>query len=207
MGLDEKLSKPDWTTLDFSSTKSLSTDFQWAKIAPTPYRPWHNGPHHVTMGAFSSLSWVAMLTSTPGLRKTEIDDWVEIDNQYLSRYKYKRKLFTERPEDTIQCLPGSENASFEALDYLADFLPRRYPSMFEKTAKGINNLVTGDKWDLRRESKTWDSYHPLQVMGYLSTEDWFIMQTDDDGETTRLKAGANCFPGTWEPPSLAKNIL
>jgi dimethylamine monooxygenase subunit A len=88
--------------------------------------------------------------------------------------------------------------AFEALYYLADFLPRRYPSMFSRTQEGIENLVTGDKWDLRRESKVWELWHPLQIMGLLTTEDWFIMQTDEDGETTRLTAGAPCFPAGWK---------
>lgn len=69
--------------------------------------------------------------------------------------------------------------------------------MFTKTDAGITNLVTGDDWDLRRDSKTWESYHPLQVMSLLSTEDWLILQTDQDGQTTRLNAGANCFPAGW----------
>ena len=118
-----------------------------------------------------------------------------MDHNYLSRYKYKCELFAKHPTDTIRHLPGSEEPSFEALYYLADYLPRRYPSMFQKTNIGIKNLVTGDDWDLRRDSVTWQSHHPLQVMGLLSTEDWFIMQTDTDGQTTRLKAGAVCFPG------------
>ena len=132
-----------------------------------------------------------------GLKQTKIADWVQIDKTYLSRYQYKLELFEKHPTKTIQHLPGSEEPSFEALYLLADFLPRRYPSMFIRTPEGINNLVTGDTWDLRRESETWRSYHPLQVMGLLSTEDWFIMQTDDDQTTTRLKAGANCFPGQF----------
>jgi hypothetical protein len=135
--------------------------------------------------------------ATIGLQKTTLADWVEIDKSYFSRYQYKRKIYADNPEDTIQHLPCSEEASYEALYCLADFLPRRYPSMFTKTENGIRNLVTGDEWDLRRASKTWDSYHPLQVMGLLSTEDWFILQTDSDGETTRLNAGANCFPAGW----------
>lgn len=130
-----------------------------------------------------------------GLCKTNLDDWIEIDKTYLSRYQYKRELFSKYPEETMQSLPRSREASFEALGYLVDFLPRRYPSMFAKTVCGIDNLVTGDKWDLREDSRTWETHHPLQVMSYLSTEDWFIMQTDDDGETTRLTAGASCFPG------------
>lgn len=70
--------------------------------------------------------------------------------------------------------------------------------MFRQTTTGIENLVTGDRWDLRKESSTWDRWHPLQIMGLLTTEDWFIMQTDSDGETTRLTAGAPCFPAGWK---------
>ena len=115
----------------------------------------------------------------------------------MSRYQYKLQLFSKHPEETICILPGAEKAAHEALGYLVDFLPRRYPSMFARTDHGIHNLVTGDTWDIRTESEVWKTHHPLQVMGLLTTEDWFIMQTDEDGETTRLRAGANCFPGEF----------
>ncbi|KAI1378848.1 hypothetical protein F4677DRAFT_412166 [Hypoxylon crocopeplum] len=177
----EKEKDDDWSILDFSDTKPMPPDFDWAKTEVKPYRPWSNGPHHVTMG----------------LKKTSLDDWIEIDREYLERYQYKRQLFAQHPADTVQNLPGSKEACFEALEYLVDFLPRRYPAMFRKTDVGVRNLVTGEDWDLRRESSTWKSYHPLQVMGLLTTEDWFVLQTDDDGQTTRLRAGANCFPAGW----------
>ena len=131
-----------------------------------------------------------------GIKRTCLEDWVEIDYKYLERHKYKVQLFRQHPEKIIQHLPGSEEASFEALYLLVDMLPRRYPSMFQATETGIKNLVTNDNWDLRRESPVWNNHHPLQVMGLLSTEDWFIMQPDqEDPSITRLRAGANCFPG------------
>ncbi|KIW57101.1 hypothetical protein PV05_05700 [Exophiala xenobiotica] len=134
-----------------------------------------------------------------GIKRTCLEDWVEIDHKYLERHKYKVQLFRQHPEKTIQHLPGSEEASFEALYLLADMLPRRYPSMFQATETGIKNLVTNDDWDLRRESSVWNNCHPLQVMGLLSTEDWFIMQPDqEDPSITRLRAGANCFPAGWK---------
>jgi hypothetical protein len=142
-----------------------------------------------------------------GIQKTKLDDWVEIDKNYLSRYQYKRQLFKQYPVDTVQYLPGSWEPAYEALSYLVDFLPRRYPSMFTKTEVGIKNLVTGDDWDVREESEVWGSHHPLQVMGLLSTEDWFIMQTDNDGETTRLNAGANCFPGMECTPYWQETVI
>ncbi|KAI1627859.1 alpha-1,2-mannosyltransferase [Exophiala viscosa] len=175
--------KPDWNTITFQHITPKDHDFDWTQTPEQPYRPWYNGPHHVTMG----------------IKRTSLEEWVEIDHKYLERYSYKRHLFSTYPEKTIQCLPGSEEASFEALYLLADLLPRRYPSMFQATSTGISNLVTGDTWDLRRESSIWNDYHPLQVMGLLTTEDWFIMQPDEqDPSVTRLRAGANCFPAGWK---------
>jgi dimethylamine monooxygenase subunit A len=145
-----------------------------------------------------------------GIKRTYLKDWCEIDETYRARYDYKTQLYRDHPEDTICCASGSDEPCYEALYALAEYLPRRYPSMFLKTAEGIQNLVTGDDWDLRRGADTWSTYHPLQVMGLLSTEDWFVLQktgTDVDatvpsssaklGNTYRLTAGANCFPAGW----------
>jgi hypothetical protein len=124
------------------------------------------------------------------------ENWIELDRTYLDRLAYKRHLFSLERSETIQSLPGSEDASYESLEMLVDFLPRRYPGMFEKTERGIVNLVTGEDWDLRRESKVWkEKTHPLEVMGLLSTEDWVIMQKDPEGgDEYHLRAGAVCFP-------------
>lgn len=59
----------------------------------------------------------------------------------------------------------------------------------------IENLVTGDVWDLRPNATTWEKHHPLEVMGLLATEDFFLLYNGDDGQTT-LKAAGVCFPGT-----------
>lgn len=178
--------RPDWPALTFTSTEPVSPSFSWSDTPIRAYRPWHDGPHHVTMG----------------IQRTSLDNWVEIDREYLSRYRYKRTIFHEHRSLAVCSEPGSGDACFEALSALADFLPRRYPTMFRATDVGLENRVTGDEWDLRRDGETWKDHHPLQVMGLLTTEDWFVLQTDADGETTRLTAGAVCFPGTSPPSSL-----
>jgi hypothetical protein len=170
---------PCATILDFANTKPISPSFNYADVPARQYRPWHNGPHHVTMG----------------IKRMELDDWVEIDSSYLPRYQEKRNLFRDHPADTLCSRPGSEKACHEALSYLVDFLPRRYPTMFQKTNSGIRNLVTGDDWDLTPSSHIWETQHPLLIMGLLTTEDWLIMQTDADQQTTRLTAGSVSFPG------------
>lgn len=125
------------------------------------------------------------------------ESWIELDKTYLSRLNYKRQLFSEHRGETVVFLPGAEDASFEALGMLVDFLPKRYPAMFEKTSNGIKNLVTGEDWDLRRSSEIWTEgkMHPLEVMSLLSTEDWVVMQKDPEGgDEYHLRAGAVCFP-------------
>lgn len=126
-----------------------------------------------------------------------IESWIEFDKTYISRLDYKRQLFSQHRDETVAFLSGSEDASFEALEMLVDFLSSRYPSMFEKTSQGIRNHVTGENWDLRRCSDIWTKkkMHPLEVMSFLSTEDWVIMQKDPGGgDEYHLRAGAVCFP-------------
>lgn len=125
------------------------------------------------------------------------EGWVELDNTYLSKLNYKRELFSQQRVETVASLPGSEDASFEALEMLADFLPRRYPSMFAKAPQGIKNLVTGEDWNLQRSSKVWTDkkMHPLEVMSLLTTDDWVVMQkSPEGGDEYHLRAGAVCFP-------------
>ena len=42
--------QPDWEVVDFSTTKPVPPEADWKRLEPKPYRPWNNGPHHVTMG-------------------------------------------------------------------------------------------------------------------------------------------------------------
>ncbi|KAF9894231.1 hypothetical protein FE257_007733 [Aspergillus nanangensis] len=156
----------------------------WDHQEPVPYRPWHNGPYHVTMG----------------LKNANITNWIEVDNTYLPKYRLKKRLFADsdfRPE-VLQVLPGCDEEAFEALELLKDVLLRQYPSMFQLVdSHRLENKVTGDVWDLRREAETWKSFHPLEVMSLLATEDFFLLKTDEEGVTT-LRAGAVCFPAGWK---------
>lgn len=43
-----KLAEP--TTIDLSGVQPYAADFDWRRSVPIAYRPWHNGPYHVTMG-------------------------------------------------------------------------------------------------------------------------------------------------------------
>lgn len=71
-------------------------------------------------------------------------------------------------------LPGCDDGLFEGLELLKETLIRQYPSMFRlREEHTIENLVTGDVWDLRRDASTWEKHHPLEVMSLLATEFFF----------------------------------
>jgi hypothetical protein len=133
---------------------------------------------------------------TLGLKQMDVKDWLEIDETYLERYRLKKQLFESNRDDIIQILDGVEGAAFEGLELLVDYLSRRYPSIFRMISRSvIENVITGDIWDVDRSSSVWEKFHPLQVMSLLATEDFLIMQTDAEGKSS-LRAGVVCFPGT-----------
>ncbi|KAI5212580.1 hypothetical protein AUEXF2481DRAFT_40608 [Aureobasidium subglaciale EXF-2481] len=139
------------------------------------------------------------LTSITGIKNTSIQDWIEIDDTYLKKLALKRELFEKQRNATIQILPGCEEAAFESLYLLADYLPRRYPSMFRRGDKNtIQNIETKEIWDLNRDATTWERYHPLEVMSLLASEDFLILTTDPETGVSSLKAGAICFPAGWQ---------
>ncbi|KAG9945500.1 hypothetical protein KCU85_g7216, partial [Aureobasidium melanogenum] len=163
------------TTINLSGVQPCAADFDWRTSEPIAYRPWHNGPYHVTMG----------------IKRTAVQDWIEIDNTYLDKIALKRELFEKQRDVVTQVLPGCEEAAFEGLYLLAEYLPRRYPTMFKWTEKKtIENLATKETWDLTRSARTWNHYHPLEVMALLAPEDFVILQTDPATGVSSLKAGA-----------------
>ena len=122
------------------------------------------------------------------------ETWTEIDNTYLKKLRYKKCLFENHRDECLQTVLGSWEPAYEALLLLAEYLCRRYPMIYRKTKAGILNLVSDDEWNILRDAETWKTRHPLEIMAYLSTEDWFIMQPGESGRY-HLRAGAVCFPG------------
>lgn len=123
-------------------------------------------------------------------------DWIEIDETYLLKYQLKKSLYEKHRNEVLQVLPGCDDGLHEALGLLKDVLVRRYPTMFRlHDVHVIENLVTGDVWDLNRNAKTWEKHHPLEIMGLLATEDFFLLQTDPKTGVSTLMAAGSCFPG------------
>ncbi|KAF4633586.1 hypothetical protein G7Y89_g4518 [Cudoniella acicularis] len=139
--------------LDFSSIQPVS-DLDVEKKLPHPYRPWQAGKYHMTMG----------------IRKMPEEEWLILDNLYKQEQELRRYLIRTNRNGVMQCLPGAERACEEALEYIVDFLVRRYPAHFQllKDRPGyIHNNITNRKFKV---TAPYDQ-HPLEVIAQLVMED------------------------------------
>ncbi|CAF1659843.1 unnamed protein product, partial [Didymodactylos carnosus] len=100
------------------------------------------------------------------------DEWIEIDCHYRQHMSLKRDLFNERKNDVLMYKSMTEKGSKEVLDMLIDYLPQRFPNMFRKTKTGIDNLITGESFNLTEKL----SIHPLEIGSRLVQEDLVLMQ-------------------------------
>ena len=74
-----------------------------------------------------------------------------------------------------------------------DYLPQRYPSLFRKTPVGIDNLLTGETFDITARPLAED---PMAMAGRMVQDDLAIMFERPDGQYYLL-AGSILLPGFW----------
>ncbi|RMZ12610.1 hypothetical protein D0860_02921 [Hortaea werneckii] len=158
---------PDWSVID---TK------------PLPYRPFRWGPYHITMG-LRSMNW---------------DEWIELDNHYLRYHEDKARRIAERGAKCCRTDPDPKvwDAAVELLEELSAYLTERYPSMFTKTAVGIDNTVTNESFNIPELTMNGNKEDPMQLCARLVQDDLAIMIEKDDGQYFLL-AGAILLAGFW----------
>src|SRR6266498_3236550 len=77
--------------------------------------------------------------------------------------------------------------------YSCDYLPQRYPSLYKKTSVGMNNLFTGESFNIVERPLTED---PMQMAARMVQDDLAIMFEKEDGQYYLL-AGAILLAGFW----------
>ena len=91
-------------------------------------------------------------SQTMAHQSMNINDWIEIDSDYTWYIHEKAKVIAEQGKHVLDSLPENDDACNELLDMLVDWLPRRYPTLFEKIGEdGIWNKVTGEEFEGLRE--------------------------------------------------------
>ncbi|KAF5017530.1 hypothetical protein F66182_10531 [Fusarium sp. NRRL 66182] len=145
---------------------------------PLPYRAFRHGPtYQVNMG----------------LRTCPVEEWIELDNQYPKYHADKATRIAERGDKCVKTHPDAFPAAIELLQELADYLPARYPSLFERTPVGIRNKWSGEDFNIVERPLVKD---PMAICARLIQDDLAIMVERPDGQYFLL-AGAILLAGFW----------
>ncbi|CCF41519.1 hypothetical protein CH063_11769 [Colletotrichum higginsianum] len=153
-------------------------DWSIDKTKPLPYRAFRYGPkYNVTMG----------------LRSIQPHEWIELDNQFPKFHADKATRIQERGEKCVGTDPEAYPAAMELLEELVQYLPARYPTLFKRTAVGIDNLWSGESFNITESPLKED---PMAIAARLVQDDLAIMIERPDGQYYLL-AGAILLAGFW----------
>lgn len=106
----------------------------------------------------------------------------------------KAKRIIERGTKACKTDPSAFDGACELLEELSGYLPERYPSLYKRTAVGIDNLITGEKFNIIERPLAED---PMQMCARLTQDDLAIMFEKEDGQYYLL-AGAILLAGFWK---------
>jgi hypothetical protein len=135
---------------------------------------------------FSEGQWRLSL----GLKVLHLEDWIQIDEEFVPYLQRKAELRTECPSDVFASIPGSEAAQQEVLDLLLEHLTQHFPTYFQRVAGTVINRLTQETWH-----PTDFVGAPLDLAGRLVQEDLCLMLSGEDGYI--LGAASLSFPSHW----------
>jgi hypothetical protein len=123
-----------------------------------------------------------------GARALNLDDWIEIDQDYEAYIAYKLELLSTKHDEVFVSLPMGDHGSREVLALISEHLPRVFPERWP-------NGVSVD-----------ESRHPLEAASLLVQEDLALMT--QVGTDWILSAASLCFPSRWDVrDKIGKNLL
>ena len=167
-----------WKPVAFERPKtSPYPDWSVRDTKPLPYRPFRWGPYFITMG-LRSMPW---------------DEWIELDNEFPRFHAEKKARIEERGPKLSRTAPEATESAYELLEEFRAYLPDRYPSLFRRTDVGLDNLHTGESFNIIERPLKED---PTQMAARMIQDDIAIMIEKPDGQHYLL-AAAIIIPGTW----------
>lgn len=145
---------------------------------PLPYRAFRYGPkYNITMG----------------LRSVPHEQWFELDNEYPKYHALRKQRIDERGDKVATTHPEAYPAALELLEEMANYLPERYPSLFERIPVGLKNLYSGESFNIVERPLKED---PMAMCGRWVQDDLALMIERPDGQYYLL-AGAVLLAGFW----------
>lgn len=133
---------------------------------------------------------------TMGIRSMDWTSWIELDNEWMKFHNRKLERIEERGHEVLGTQDDVWDAAIEWLMELRNFLPTRYPSLFVKTEKGMNNIVTGEVFEFIDIPKSEFKKDPMEMAALMLQDDIAILKEDENGQYI-LKGGAIMLAGFW----------
>ncbi|KAG7926032.1 hypothetical protein KL925_003794 [Ogataea polymorpha] len=133
---------------------------------------------------------------TMGIRNMEWDSWIELDNEWHKYHARKLQRLEEKNSDLYGTSPDAWDGVLELLEEFRNYLPQRYPSLFRKTRKGVENLETGESFEFIGVPKSEFKMDPVLMASLLVQDDLAVMVENEKGEYV-LRAGAIMLAGFW----------
>ncbi|EPE30936.1 hypothetical protein GLAREA_03903 [Glarea lozoyensis ATCC 20868] len=158
-----------------SSSIEPLLDFDFRNVPPTPYRP------------FKTIS--------TGIKKEPMNNWISIDNGYLSRLAERENIINAHTTKSINDVCATSllvNPAISELyqQLMSDYLPQRYPTMFkilrknEHDIQSLLNVVTGKSYLINTAGM--GERQMLRNISENGEDDFYIMCPDED-DVLRLR--------------------
>lgn len=169
--------KTEWTPSTFvRPAASPYPEWSLETTKPLAYRPFRP-KYYVTMG-LRSMPW---------------DSWIELDCEYPKFHALKAERISSRGEKCCRTAPEAFDGALELVEEFCDYLPQRYPKLYKKTAVGMDNIVTGEKFNIVERPLKED---PMAMAARMVQDDLALMFEGKDGQYY-FKAGAILLAGFW----------
>lgn len=120
--------------------------------------PWDGRPHRLTLG----------------LRRLDLDDWLQVDEHREAELAEKARLLATRPHDVVAHTPAGREGAEETLSLVQQWLAGHRPDLPRRAHPGV---------------------HPIDAAGRLVQEDLCVLVRDTAGWV--LAAASVCFPSRW----------
>jgi alpha-1,2-mannosyltransferase len=121
------------------------------------------------------------------------DEWIELDSHYPKFHALKAERIKERGNKCCMTAPEAFDGAVELVEEFCAYLPERYPSLYKKTDVGMDNIVTGESFNIVERPLKED---PMQMAARMVQDDLAIMFEGKDGQYYLL-AGAILLAGFW----------
>ncbi|KAF8575224.1 hypothetical protein K439DRAFT_1623749 [Ramaria rubella] len=125
-----------------------------------------------------------------------INDWIEIDKDLKWYLREKSRVISEQGKRVLDSLPENDDACNELLEVLVDWLPKRYPTLFEmigSPGEGIWNKVTDEKLVGLKHKQ---GVEALLEISKLVQDDFLMAREREDGHVYFV-GGLVAFPGFY----------